>query len=120
MKKINVFLIAMVFVFSFVIQVFAADYWTFHKNDEFKNKVKYEMQVAAIAIMAEAADTANHAERVVYAKKILDGSASIEEFAIGVLTNASVKAKVTADQDYTSDLAFTVSSLFNAFAGVSL
>ena len=97
-----------------------AEYWKFQNNNEFQDKVKYEMQTAAIAIMAEAATTDNHAERIIYAKSILDGSASVKEFCIGVLTNSNVKAKVIADEDYTSDLAYVISTLFNAFAGISL
>ena len=97
-----------------------ADYWKYQKNKEFAGKVKHEMQLAAIAIMAEAAETANHADRILYAKKILDGEASITEFCIGVLTNSTVKAHVIAGTDYTSDLAFVVQSMFNAFAGISL
>jgi len=97
-----------------------ADYWKYQKNKEFAGKVKFEMQLAAIAIMAEAAETANHADRIIYAKKILDGEASITEFCIGVLTNSTVKAHVVAGTDYTSDLAFIVQSMFNAFAGISL
>lgn len=96
-----------------------ADYWNYYNNKEFAGKVKSEMQAAAISIMAEAAETAGHTERIAYAKKILDGTASVKEFAIGVLTNATIKAHVIAGTDYTSDLAFTVSSMFNAFAGVS-
>jgi len=97
-----------------------AEYWKFQNNNEFQDKVKYEMQTAAIAIMAEVATTDNHAERIIYAKTILDGSASVKEFCIGVLTNTSIKTKVGAGQDYTSDLAFVISSMFNAFAGISL
>lgn len=97
-----------------------ADYWTFYKNDEFKNKVKHEMQAAAIAVMAEAAETANHTERVAYAEKILSGEASVQEFCIGVLTNQDVKTAVTNSTDYTEDLAYVVTTIFNAFAGVSL
>jgi hypothetical protein len=96
-----------------------ADYWKYHNNSEFEGKVKHEMQTAAIAVMAEDAQTAGHALRVEYAKSILDGSASVTEMAIGVLTNATVKTHVTNDTDYTSDLAFVVQSLFNAYAGVS-
>lgn len=97
-----------------------ADYWKFHNNNEFQDKVKFEMQTAAIAVMAEAAETANHVERVVYAKSILDGSASVQEMAIGVLTNLTIKAQVIADEDYTDNLAYAVTTMFNAFAGVSL
>ena len=96
-----------------------ANYWEYQNNKEFKGKVKYEMQTAAIAIMNEAAETANHAERVVYAKKFLSGEASIQEFCIGVLTNPTIKGHITDETDYTSDLAFVTSSIFNAFAEVS-
>ncbi|MBW2632255.1 MAG: hypothetical protein JRC90_10975 [Deltaproteobacteria bacterium] len=78
------------------------------------------MQLAAVAVMSEAAETTNHAERVVYAKNVLNGSASISEVAIGVLTNATIKVHLAALTDYTDDLAFVVQSMFNAFAGVSL
>lgn len=96
-----------------------ANYWEYQNNKEFYNKIKWEMQKAAIAVMAELATVDNHALRVTYAKSILDGSASVKEFAIGVLTNATIKTHITDDTDYTADLAFTVSSMFNAFAGVS-
>ena len=98
-----------------------ASYWKFHNNNEFQDRIKHEMQTAAIAVMAEAADTASHAERVVYAKSILDGSASVKEFCIGIMTNADVKAAVTSVGDpYAVDLVYVTASMFNAFAGVSL
>lgn len=96
-----------------------SDYWSYYQNKEFNDKVKYEMQKAAIAVMAEDAGTANHTERVTYANKILTGEASIKEMCIGVLTNATVKGHVMGDTDYTSDLAYTVQSLYDAFAGIA-
>ena len=93
-------------------------YWKFGKT--YKGKIEHEMVAAAIAVMAEAADTENHAERVTYAKTILDGSYTKNELYIAFATNATIKTHLTADTDYTSDLAFVASSLFNAFAGVSL
>ncbi len=95
------------------------DYWTYHKDHEFKNKVKSEMQAAAIAVMEEVGTTENHAERVIYAKKILNGSALVEEFCIGVLMDTTIKAHVTAGTDYTDDLDTAVTSLFNAFAEIA-
>ncbi len=95
-----------------------ASYWAKQDDQEFSLKVKHEMQAAAIAVMNESEGTVHHVERLIYASKILDGSASLKEFCIGVLTNATIKAHVTADTDYTSDLAFVVTSNFNAFAGV--
>ena len=96
-----------------------ADYWRKHNDEDMKAKVKYEMVKAAIAVMAEAAETEGHAARIVYAGKILDGSASVENMVIGVIMNDTIKAKVSADTDYSSDLAFVINSLFNAYAGVA-
>lgn len=96
-----------------------ADYWSFYKTDEFQAKVNWEMQAAAIAIMAEDNTTASHTERVTYANSILDGSANVAEFALGVSTNSTVKAHIIAGTDYTSDLAFVVAGMFNAFAGIA-
>jgi len=95
-----------------------ADYWKYNKD--YKGKIDYEMVKAAIAVMAEPADTANHAERVAYAKTILDGSAPKIPLYIGFATNATIKVHLIADTDYTSDLAFVATSLFDAFAGASL
>ncbi len=95
-----------------------ADYWKFNK--EYEQKVDYEMVNAAIAVMAEAADITNHAERVVYAKSILDGTVSKNQWYVGFATNTTIKAHLIANTDYTSDLAFVATTLFDAFAGVSL
>lgn len=97
-----------------------SNYWEFHKNKEFRGKVKHEMQLAAIAVMAEINTTPNHTERVVFAGKILDGSASITEYCIGVLTNSTIKTYVKDGTDYIGALPFTVQSMFNAFAGIAL
>ena len=96
-----------------------ADYWSFYKTDEFKEKVNWEMQAAAIAVMSEDNTITSHTERVAYAESILDGSANVSEFALGVSTNTTIKAHIIDDTDYTSDLAFVVSSMFNAFAGIA-
>ncbi len=94
------------------------NYWEYNK--EFKAKVEYEMVAAAIAVMSESADTANHTERVAYAKAILEGEYNKTELYIGFATNATIKGHLVADKSYTSDLAYVASTLFNAFAGVSL
>lgn len=95
-----------------------SDYWKYNK--EFKGKIDYEVVKVAIAVMAEAADVVNHTERVVYAKTILNETANKNQVYIGFATNSTIKTHLTSDTDYTDDLAFVASSLFNAFAGVSL
>lgn len=99
-----------------------ANYWEYQNNKEFYHKIKWEMQAAAIAVMAELAETPGHTERIAYAQKILDGTASVKEFAIGVLTNADVEAAISnaaIGNPYGVDLTYVVNSMFNAFAGVS-
>ena len=88
--------------------------------DIFQKKIKVLMQKSAIAIMAEAADTASHTERVVYAKKILSGEASVSEYSYGVVTNSTIQGKIDNSTSYDSDLEFVVNSMVNAFAGVAL
>lgn len=81
----------------------------------FVDRVKYFMQKAAIAVMAEALSTAGHTERVAYSKLVLDATASAIEFTIAVLTNTAVAATGSATID--SDLEFTINSMYDAFAG---
>ena len=94
-------------------------------EQEFLRNVTFFVYKAAIAVMAEAAITANHAVRVVYAKKILDGTASLTFYANAVVSNSTLQA--AADHNAPpnfgmsdDDLEFTVNSIFNAMAGVSL
>jgi hypothetical protein len=93
-------------------------------NPTFKSRVEYCMKKAAVAIMAEDAATANHAERVTYSVKILDGTASVAEYAKAVVTNPTL----TANGDIGAsplhgisdgDLEFTVNSMMNAMAGIA-
>ena len=92
---------------------------------EFLRNVTFFAYKAAVAVMAEAAVTASHAARVVYAKAILGGTASMTDYASAVVSNATLQAEANHDAPPNfgipdSDLEFTVNSLFNAMAGVSL
>ncbi len=92
----------------------------YYKSKLIQYKVHYYMVKAAVSVMAEAADTAKHAERVVFAKTILAGSASVPLYALGVTTNATVKGHIDAGTSYDDLLEFTVNSLFTAYAGGAL
>lgn len=92
--------------------------WMFEASGKgFQKKVKYYMQKAAIAVIGEDNTTAGHAERLAYAKKVLDGEASVYEFAVGVVTNTTISGKIDSATDYDGDLEFVVNSMFNDFAG---
>jgi len=84
----------------------------------FQRRVKYFMTKAAVAILGEDDQTANHAERVVYANKVLDGSASVYEYAVGVTTNGTIATNINGDVDPTdNDVEFTVNSMIDDYAG---
>lgn len=89
----------------------------------FQSRVEYCLKKAAVAVMAEDAGTASHADRVTYAKKVIDGTASTAEAAKAVVTNSTLTASGDSDAAnmgiVDSDLEFTINSMFNAFAGVA-
>jgi len=91
-----------------------ADYY---KDLDFEDKVRFYMVMAAIAIMAEADTVAHHAKRVIYSNKVLNGTASVGAYALGVSVNPTIKAHIVAGASYDGDLEFTVNSLFTAYAG---
>lgn len=90
-----------------------------------QDRIEYYRLKAAIAVMAEDAQTANHAERVTYAKKIIEGGDNISGYSLAVATNSTIQAAIIVATgapgwDVTdNDIEFTVNSLFNAFAGIA-
>jgi hypothetical protein len=100
------------------------DFTTISTNVGFQGRCQYALTVAAVNVVAEANNTANHQQRVNYAKTVINGTASILPVALAVLTNASIAAEAVASTtpDYAipdSDIQFAVNSLFNALAGVT-
>lgn len=97
---------------------------TIAAHSTFLRRVQYAMKKAAVAVMSEVATTPNHTERVVYAKTILDGTASVPEFANAVVTNSTLTTNGDLGNTPThnisdADLEFTVNSMFDAMAGVA-
>lgn len=88
----------------------------------FMQRVNYALTVAAVGVMIEAANTASHAQRVVFAKQILAGGFPGSAY-YSVLTNATIAAEsnsASAGQAIPdADIQFAVNSIFNALAGVS-
>ena len=89
-----------------------------------RKRVEYCLNKAAVAIMAEASGTANHAERVTYSISVLDGEASVKQATVAAMTNSTLTAAgdTQAPPNFglsDNDLEFTVNSLINALAGVS-
>jgi hypothetical protein len=90
------------------------------RNDmDLAGRVEYALMVAAVNIMAEVNTTPSHATRVIYATKVLTGTASIRSAVLAVLTNATIAADATSASILDSDIQFAVNSVFNALAGVA-
>jgi hypothetical protein len=91
----------------------------------FQNRVKYYLQKYAVTVMAEPGNTPDHAARVLYAGKVLDGTASIYEYVVGVLTNPTIAAQANGavPPDWSIDdanIEFQGNTIFNAYAGIAL
>jgi len=91
-------------------------------GSEFQLRVKFFATKAAIAIMAESAGTANHAERVVWANAEIAGENSTGQQSYSVSTNSTIQADIDSSPGNgvsDGDMEFTVNSMVNAWAGVS-
>ena len=87
-------------------------------DEGFQRQVKYFMQKAAVAAIGELDTTPGHTERVAYANTVLTGEANIREYAIAVVTNATIASTInSAGTPSDSDVEFTVNSMYNDFAG---
>lgn len=89
----------------------------------FQSRVDYFLKKAAIAVMAEDVGTANHAERIVFARTALDGRVRIYDFALGVTTNPTLATTIGTSDESTAnaaipdnDLEFIVNSIFTAYS----
>lgn len=88
-------------------------------------RVQYYRLAAAVAIMNEDPQTANHAARVEYATKVINGQDNLTDYALGVATNTTIRDAIdvnTGEPDWgvtDSAMEGTVNGLFNAFAGIA-
>ena len=90
---------------------------TYYKDLGFRDKVQFYLVKAAVAVMTEAADYEHHEKRVEFSKQVLRNGVPLDTYALGVMTNSTIKAKIDAGESYDADLEFVVNSLFTAFAG---
>jgi len=86
-------------------------------DTDFKTRVRIAWCESAVDVMSEDASTANHAERVVFAGKILYGDMDNYTLTAVTMTNPTVSNAYVAGTNISdSDLKFTTNSLFDAFA----
>lgn len=89
---------------------------------EFQNRVAYAMNAAAAAIYNEGAGVANHGTRATFAVKVANGTYSLQSISMAVITSAAIAAEAVSGVSLNgiadTDIANSVSSLWNMFAGV--
>ncbi len=103
-----------------------ADLMTVATDSAFQRRVQYALEVAAVNVMAEAGNTAAHAQRVGFSTHVLNGSVSILEVTIAVMTNSTIASEADATKSASTpsyaipdgDIQFTVNSLYSTLAGV--
>ena len=84
-------------------------------DQNFKNRCKVAMVVAAQNVSSEVNTTANHANRAVLSKAILNNPETyLAAFALGIAAHVAITA-VSTD----ADVSFTASAIFNGIAGVA-
>lgn len=101
----------------------AKDLMTIANNGTFQSRVQYFMQGYALTVMAEANTVTSHSLRVIYANKVLTGTANVVQYAVAVVTNSTITGEASlTGTDFSipdSDIQFQVDSIFNSMAGVS-
>jgi hypothetical protein len=101
------------------------DLGTIANDSSFQNRCVTALEAVAEAVMIESSGTANHTQRVNYAKAVIAGNINAFNVAEQVLTNATIAAEATVaslpgcTSVPDSDIEYAVTSLFNALAGVS-
>lgn len=91
-------------------------------QNEFRSRVSYAMSSAAISVYAEAGTVAGHAQRALYATKVVNGTYDLSSACLAVLTNASIAAEALLTTNPgnaipDADIQFAVNSIWNALAG---
>ena len=91
-----------------------AEQYAAANDPTFASRVGQAMCKAAVAVQAEATNTANHTNRANFATLALrDPERYQAAVARAVVTNAGITSTAASD----NDVEFTVNSMWNAFAG---
>ncbi len=86
------------------------------RTRQLQDKIRYHLGAAGIAVMAEEESHENHVNRLNYAGVILRGGANIFQVALALVTNLTIAAKIEADEDYDGDIAYVITTIYDAFA----
>jgi hypothetical protein len=91
----------------------------YNSGDELHRRVAAAVAVAASGILGEAAETAGHAQRLVWAKATLAGDIrqTANQFIWSAVANPVIAANPCAATD--GDIQWVVNQVVNTFAGVA-
>ena len=93
-------------------------------DSNFQGRCMYALYVAAVNVMGESNQTANHAARTLYAASVIRGTVSAYSVALVVLTSGLVSGEADITQIASgaaivdADIQTIVSDDFNALAGI--
>lgn len=93
-----------------------------HANGDLKNQLAAGIAVAAVNVLAESTDAHNHANRVLWAKRVLNSPQSPLDMANqmiwGVLGNTTIQGELAAEGSVVpdGDLFFVIASLVDTYA----
>jgi hypothetical protein len=91
-------------------------------TQEFQQRVSYAMGAAAGMIYNEGAGVANHSARAAFAIRVANGNYILSSAALAIITASAITASavpgVSGNAILDTDIANSVSSLWNMFAGV--
>ena len=87
-------------------------------DTDYNRRVEYALFVSAVLVMSESKITNSHAERAIFATRVLSGQTSIRAAVLTSLTTPSLANVATTVEITDLDLQTAVNSLFNTLAGV--
>lgn len=90
-------------------------------NEDLRKQLAAAIAMAAVAVLTESANTANHANRLTWAKRVIatrDAPIQMaDQMAWGLLGNATIQAALaTTGVAADSDVSFVVASLIDVYA----
>lgn len=100
----------------------SAECWQVAQQPTFQARVRYSLNKAATAVLAEPGATPGHNMRVAFARKILAGDYNVQHLSMAVWTSDALKASGNINNETTSgvpdtELQNAFNSLFSALAG---
>lgn len=114
------FIAAILFMLPCIVFATYLERSDYAKTEAFQARVQYAMQTAAGQIMNESASTPNHAQRIIFAKKVLVYRHNINACSMLVTTETAVGTAIDGGGDPTdAEIQNAVNAFWNAWSGVS-